>query len=96
MVASDCSAAVDVQQLAWPTELASNSPTTYGVDGAGHAVQCDAERDLWYSDVALTLPEERLPFIRLGLTRFQPVSIPRCHLSRLVLTDFLQLLPSAP
>jgi hypothetical protein len=33
------------------------------------------------------------PFVRLALARFQPDSIPDAHLSRVVLAEFIQLLP---
>ena len=33
------------------------------------------------------------PFIRLALARYQPQSLPDAHLSRVVLADFVQLLP---
>src|SRR5260221_10902739 len=33
------------------------------------------------------------PFVRLALTRYQPDSVADAHLSRVVLADFIQLLP---
>jgi hypothetical protein len=72
---------------------AAVNPATYGVTVVGHEVFFDAERDLWYADVALTLPELAFPFVRLALVRFQPVSVNGCHVSSVVHADFAQLLP---
>jgi hypothetical protein len=33
------------------------------------------------------------PFVRLALARFQPISVPGAHLSRVVLSDFVQVAP---
>jgi hypothetical protein len=33
------------------------------------------------------------PFVRLALARFQPDSIPDAHLSRVILAEFIQLVP---
>ena len=47
------------------------------VDVAGHSVQYDAVRDLWYSDIEVNLPTSYWPYVRLALCRFQPNSINR-------------------
>ncbi len=60
---------------------------------AGHAVEFDPERKLWFADVVLHAGVSYFPFVRLALARFQPWSIADCHLSRVVLTDFIQLVP---
>jgi hypothetical protein len=60
---------------------------------AGHSVEFDAERKLWFSDLVVNAGASYFPFIRLALARFQPFSIEDCHLSRVVLTDFIQLVP---
>jgi hypothetical protein len=60
---------------------------------AGHEVEYDADRRLWYADVTLSGGFAYYPFIRLVLARYQPNSIPNAHLSRLVLADFAQIAP---
>lgn len=60
---------------------------------AGHEVSYDADRRLWYADVALSGGFAYYPFIRMVLARYQPNSIPNAHLSRLVLADFAQIAP---
>jgi hypothetical protein len=63
------------------------------VNVAGHQVQYDAERKLWYSDIVLAPGAAYTPFLRLALVRLQPRSIPNAHISRVVLADFAQLAP---
>lgn len=67
-----------------------------GVEGkvlvSGHEVGFDRNRDLWYCDISVNAPSY-FPFVKLGLARFQPQSIPGAHLSPAVLTDFCQLAP---
>jgi hypothetical protein len=60
---------------------------------AGHEVSYDADRRLWYADIALSAGDAYFPFIRMVLARYQPNSITGAHLSRLVLADFAQLAP---
>jgi hypothetical protein len=60
---------------------------------AGHKVEYDAERKLWFSDIVVYAGASYFPFIRFALARFQPFSIEDCHLSRVVLMDFVQLVP---
>jgi hypothetical protein len=60
---------------------------------AGHDVEFDAARRLWFSDLVVQAGGSYYPFIRLALARFQPSSIEDAHLSRVVLTDFVQLVP---
>lgn len=60
---------------------------------AGHAVEFDPERKLWFADLVVNAGSSYFPFVRLALARFQPFSIEDCHLSRVVLTDFVQLVP---
>jgi hypothetical protein len=60
---------------------------------AGFKPEYNTERKLWYCDI-LFRPEivtSYYPFVRLALTRFQPKSITDAHLSRVVLTDFVQV-----
>lgn len=61
------------------------------VNVAGHTVGYDADRDLWYCDIAIDKGDTHMPFVRLALARYQPHSIGNAHLSRVVLAEFLQL-----
>ncbi len=63
------------------------------VDVAGHKVEYDANKKLWFSDIVIDSGQAYNPFVRLGLARYQPNSIDNAHLSRVVLSDFMQLLP---
>jgi hypothetical protein len=63
------------------------------VDVVGFEAQYDTDRDLWFSDIALHAARQYFPFLRLALVRFQPISVPGAHLSRVVLSDFIQVLP---
>ncbi|GAA0345512.1 hypothetical protein [Streptomyces blastmyceticus] len=62
---------------------------------AGHPVQFDPQRALWFCDieVAGAPTETYCPFLRLALARYQPYSLPAQELSRVVQTDFVQLSP---
>ena len=60
---------------------------------AGHALHFDAETDAWYADVEVDSAEAYFPFVRLALVRFQPISQPGAHASRLIFADFAQLAP---
>ena len=61
----------------------------------GHSVAYDDAhgRKLWYCDIQMDSGKAYFPFIRLALARYQPQSLPDAHLSRVVLADFVQLLP---
>jgi hypothetical protein len=66
------------------------------VDVAGHPVAFDPTRDLWYADLRVTAHDEvelsaYLPYVRLALVRYQPNSLDDCHLSTVVMADFIQL-----
>ncbi|MFF4528332.1 hypothetical protein ACFY1P_03575 [Streptomyces sp. NPDC001407] len=62
---------------------------------AGHPVQFDPGRGLWFCDieVAGAPAETYCPFLRLALARYQPFSLRAQELSRVVQTDFVQLSP---
>jgi hypothetical protein len=72
-------------------ELPGQADTSFSV--AGHEVQYDQDRQLWYCDIDLDPGYAYFPFIRLALARYQPDSLPGTHLSRVVLADFVQLAP---
>ncbi len=64
------------------------------VNVAGHKVEYDERRDLWYSDILIDIGEAYTPMIRLGLARYQPDSVPNAQLSRIVLADIMSLDPA--
>jgi hypothetical protein len=64
-----------------------------GFEVAGHAVQFDNGRGLWFSDIRIEFGSVYAPFVRLALARYQPSSLAGLELSRVVLTDFVQLFP---
>jgi hypothetical protein len=61
---------------------------------AGHKVEFDSTRDLYYCDIDINIGSAYMPFIRLALARYQPSSVPDAHLSRIVLADYAQLGPN--
>jgi hypothetical protein len=63
------------------------------VDVAGHEVAFDPVRKLWFCDIDVDLGGPYAAMIRLSLVRYQPSSVPGCHLSRSVQLDFTQLGP---
>ena len=52
----------------------------------------DYERKLWYVDLELLPTSHYYTFLRLGLCRYQPQSLPSCEISKVVHTEFAQLL----
>jgi hypothetical protein len=72
-------------------ELSGAPPPT--VDVAGFEVGYDATRKLWFSDIEMRVDQSYFPFVRLTLARYQPNSVDGAHLSRVVLSDFVQVLP---
>jgi hypothetical protein len=64
---------------------------TVGV--VGYKPQYNAERKLWYVDVALDPGSTFWPFVRLAVCRYQPDSIDNCHLSPPARCDYVQLTP---
>ncbi|HVG44603.1 MAG TPA: hypothetical protein VM890_07730, partial [Longimicrobium sp.] len=63
------------------------------VDVVGVEPGYDAVRGLWYADVPLKPGGAYFPFARLALARYQPSSVPGAELSRVVLSDFVQVVP---
>jgi hypothetical protein len=53
----------------------------------------DAGQQAWYVDLRFDTGDAYFPFVRLGLARYQPASLPRCELSPMVSTAFVQTLP---
>jgi hypothetical protein len=64
------------------------------LDIAPHDVAWDAERQLWYCDIAVDPAAAYFPFIRLALARYQPISTSGTHLSNIVLADVMALAPN--
>jgi hypothetical protein len=60
---------------------------------AGHEVFFDPSRGAWYCDIELDLGGSYFPFVRLALARYQPMSLVDAHLSRVIQTDFMQVVP---
>lgn len=67
------------------------APTNVGV--VGYEPHFNADRQLWYVDIAFEGAATHWPFVRLAVARFQPSSLPGCHLSTPVQADFVQLPP---
>lgn len=59
----------------------------------GYPVKYDKARKLWYADVELDVGKAYFPFIRLALARYQPRAVEGCHLSDVILTDLIQVVP---
>ena len=53
----------------------------------------DPHRQAWYCDIEFPTGAAYFPFVRLGLARYQPRSIPGCELSAIVPTAFVQTVP---
>ena len=47
----------------------------------------------WFADIEMHAGQAYFPFVRLAVARFQPESIAGVHLSSVVLTDFVQIVP---
>jgi hypothetical protein len=64
------------------------------VDVAGHEVNWDKTRRLWFADIAVGAGQSYFPFVKLALVRYQPASLPGIEISRVVQADFIQLTPN--
>ena len=60
---------------------------------AGHDVEFDSVRKLWFCDIEVDIGDSYFPFVRLALARYQPHSLDGAHLSRVVMADFMQVVP---
>lgn len=74
------------------------TPEVKLVDVVGYKPEFNEERKLWFCDVQFNPNhlQAYYPFVRLALCRYQPYSIPGsdAFLSRVVMTDFTQLVPT--
>lgn len=63
------------------------------VNVAGHSVEYNKERNLWFCDIEIDSGNSYFPFVSLALASYQPNSVPDAHLSQVVLADFVQVAP---
>ena len=63
-------------------------------DIAAFAPTFDVGRQAWFCDLEFDTQQAYFPFVRLGLARYQPMSIPGCELSPIVATAFTQTVPN--
>ena len=87
VTANDFTAKVDSERL----HLQENS--SQGIVIVGHRVHWHDDRRLWYCDIELDQLKTYMPFVRLALVRYQPNAINNAKISKVVLTDFAQVLP---
>jgi len=85
---------------AFPRRISTASSLTIGelpsaahVTVAGHEVHFDVDRRMWFCDIELDMGQSYFPFVRLALARYQPMSLDGAHLSRVIQTDFIQVVP---
>lgn len=83
--------AMTVRPAADESGAAPPPPATVAL--AGYRPRFSTARGLWYVDVVFESARTQWPFVRLALSRYQPSSIPGCHLSTPVRADFVQLPP---
>jgi hypothetical protein len=81
---------------AGPFALAEDS--TLAANVVGFSPEYSATRNLWFVDIEMDPGDSYFPFVRLALARYQPHAIGAStsssqHLSRVVRTEFLQLVP---
>ena len=75
-------------------QLEEQTGTVGWVDVAGHEVQWDEERLLWFADISIGAGQSYFPFVKLALVRYQPASLKGVEVSRVVQADFIQLAPN--
>jgi hypothetical protein len=63
------------------------------VSVVGYVPEFDNDRKLWFADIQMATGPSYMPFVRLALARFQPKSIQRAELSRIVRAEFAQYAP---
>jgi hypothetical protein len=82
------------RHVGWASGLTlAELPSQVAVVVAAHDVHFDFDRKLWYCDIEIDPGDTYFPFVRLALARYQAHSVPNAHLSRVVMTDFIQLAP---
>ncbi len=62
-----------------------------------YAVKFHEESERWYADIELLQPiiNSYCPFVRLAVARYQPDSLPNLHLSSVVATSLVQVMPES-
>jgi hypothetical protein len=75
------------------TGLSLSELPGHKVAAVGHLPRYDTKRGLWYCDVDIEAGNSYFPMVRLALARYQPYSIPGVHLSRVVVPEWIQLVP---
>jgi len=83
-----------VNQVAQASGLTLEELRDFDVHVVGFSAQYDSQRNLWFADIALDAATQYFPFVRLALARYHPISVDDAHLSRVVLSDFMQVLPN--
>ncbi|HEY2771442.1 MAG TPA: hypothetical protein VGI87_12775 [Solirubrobacteraceae bacterium] len=73
--------------------LSIEEDSSFTVNVAGHPVQFDASRNLWYCDIAINVGSTYTPMVKLALARYQPNSVAGVELSRIKLADIMSLEP---
>jgi hypothetical protein len=73
-----------------PLTALKQNPT---VQVLGYQPEYAPDRRLWFVDVAFEGGATFWPFVRLAVARYQPDSIPGCHLSAPARCDYVQLTP---
>ncbi|PEP92382.1 hypothetical protein CN582_24875 [Bacillus wiedmannii] len=63
------------------------------VNVAGHSVEYNQKRNLWFCDIEIDSGNSYFPFVSLALASYQPNSVPDAHLSQVVMADFVQVAP---
>jgi hypothetical protein len=82
------------RHVGWASGLTlAELPPDLAVVVAAHDVHFDPQRKLWYCDIEIDSGDSYYPFVRLAIARYQAHSVPNAHLSRVVMTDFVQLAP---
>jgi hypothetical protein len=76
-----------------PTSLTIDEAVDHPVAAAAHAVEFDPDRELWFCDLRVNPGPVYSPFIRLALARYQKNAIQDTELSRVIVADFVQLMP---
>jgi hypothetical protein len=77
-----------------PLPLATPSgPLTVTVMGFAPQFDESVEGGRWFCDLELDTKDACLPFVRLGLVRFQPDAVPGAEISPVVLADLVRTLP---
>jgi hypothetical protein len=66
---------------------------TAPVQVVGYEPTIDVDGKGWFCDLDIDTGAAYQPFLRLALVRYQPSSLPGCHLSTPVLIDIVQTLP---